>query len=323
MPVNRTVMKHIEYKLIRDSLSLLSTGQFREVKEILNDIESIKFVSKYLETAREKVICPHCKSEKLQRWGKVSDLQRYRCKDCLKTFNSLTNTPLARLKKKGRWIEYTKCMKEGISIRKAAQLCGISVKTSFHWRHRFLVNSRDIKPSKMSGIVEINEIPFSLSFKGSKKDYEEYKKINSKPVSKQKVHVLITKDRYLNTYDDIVMKFCKDSILQSVKLLVAKDTLMCSDNKSAYNNCFSELKFRHGKLDFSKKEYIKKEIVHLNTVLKYNNELLKWMERFKGVATKYLDSYLSWYRTLDEFNMSINPVRLLMRAKQKERYNHQ
>lgn len=133
-------MKFKKFKSIKNALYNLSTGQFWEMKETLDEIESVKFVSKYLETKTEDLSCPHCSSDKLQKWGKVSDMQRYRCKDCRKTFNSLTNTPLARLRKKGRWLSYTKCLKDGFSIRDAAKRIGVSIKTSFHWRHRFLEN---------------------------------------------------------------------------------------------------------------------------------------------------------------------------------------
>ena len=47
--------------------------------------------------------CPHCASRDLQRWGRVSDLPRYRCRACRRTFNGLTGTPMARLRKKDRW----------------------------------------------------------------------------------------------------------------------------------------------------------------------------------------------------------------------------
>jgi len=47
--------------------------------------------------------CPHCASHSLQGWGHVSGLPRYRCKDCRRSFNALTGTPLARLRKKERW----------------------------------------------------------------------------------------------------------------------------------------------------------------------------------------------------------------------------
>lgn len=47
--------------------------------------------------------CPHCHSENMWRWGHASGLQRYRCKDCKKTYNALTGTPLAHL-----WLICTK-----------------------------------------------------------------------------------------------------------------------------------------------------------------------------------------------------------------------
>jgi hypothetical protein len=31
----------------------------------------------------------------------------------------------------------------------------------------------------------------------------------------------------------------------------------------------------------------------------YDSRLKTWIRRFNGVATKYLDSYLGWFRTLD------------------------
>ena len=43
--------------------------------------------------------CPHCAATALQRWGHASGLRRYRCTACHKTFNALTGTSLARLRK--------------------------------------------------------------------------------------------------------------------------------------------------------------------------------------------------------------------------------
>ena len=44
--------------------------------------------------------CPHCGGEHVVRNGVAHDLQRYKCRDCRKTFNALTGTPLARLRMK-------------------------------------------------------------------------------------------------------------------------------------------------------------------------------------------------------------------------------
>jgi DNA-directed RNA polymerase subunit RPC12/RpoP len=43
--------------------------------------------------------CPHCASRAIVHWGKASALPRYRCKGCQRTFNALTKTPLAGLRK--------------------------------------------------------------------------------------------------------------------------------------------------------------------------------------------------------------------------------
>src|SRR3954453_5830981 len=82
--------------------------------------------------------CPHCGAERLQRWGSASGLRRYRCKACRKTFNALTGTSLARLRKKACWLRYGEALAAGMSLTKAAAHCGVHLTTSFRWRHRFL-----------------------------------------------------------------------------------------------------------------------------------------------------------------------------------------
>lgn len=112
--------------------------------------------------------CPHCASSVLSRWGQSNGLSRYRCKSCLKTFNALTGTPLARLRHKGLWLEYADMMLESVSIRKAASRVGIDKNTSFRWRHRFLMCPTIHKPEHLTGIVEADETFFLESHKGER-----------------------------------------------------------------------------------------------------------------------------------------------------------
>ena len=45
--------------------------------------------------------CPHCGSRRIEGWGRERNgLPRSHCLDCQRTFNPLTGTPLARLRKK-------------------------------------------------------------------------------------------------------------------------------------------------------------------------------------------------------------------------------
>jgi len=38
---------------------------------------------------------------------------------------------------------------------------------------------------------------------------------------------------------------------------------------------------------------------HVQNVNAYHSRLKDWMRRFKGVATRYLDSYLGWFRAIE------------------------
>jgi transposase-like protein len=82
--------------------------------------------------------CPHCDHRDVVRWGQASDLPRYRCKACSRTFNALTKTPLANLRLKDKWATQTTAMIDGVSTAKAARRCGVHYTTAFRWRHRFL-----------------------------------------------------------------------------------------------------------------------------------------------------------------------------------------
>lgn len=43
---------------------------------------------------------PHCRAEGARPWGYASGLRRFRCGNCRKTFNRLTGTKLARLRRR-------------------------------------------------------------------------------------------------------------------------------------------------------------------------------------------------------------------------------
>ena len=112
--------------------------------------------------------CPHCANHEVVRWGQASDLPRYRCKACLRTFNALTKTPLAHLRMKDKWAEQAKAMIDGVSTAKAALRCGVHYTTAFRWRHRFLASLAGDKPKVMTGIVEGDETFILESFKGKR-----------------------------------------------------------------------------------------------------------------------------------------------------------
>jgi len=80
----------------------------------------------------------------------------------------LTGTPLARLRKKERWADHTQALMSGESLTKAAKRCGVAFTTGFRWRHRFLSAPALDKPSRLNGIVEVDETFILESFKGKR-----------------------------------------------------------------------------------------------------------------------------------------------------------
>jgi transposase-like protein len=112
--------------------------------------------------------CPHCAAARLQRWGHASGLRRYRCAACRKTFNALTGTSLARLRKKACWLRYGEALAAGMTLAKAAAHCGVHLTTSFRWRHRFLRAPAATREA-LGGVVEADETFFRRSHKGSRR----------------------------------------------------------------------------------------------------------------------------------------------------------
>jgi transposase-like protein len=90
-------MKAMEFKVWMKLLDRVSRGQRDKVRERLQEKTSVdRIVTLIEQSLNDEPACLYCMGTKLYRWGKVCELQRYRCRQCKRTFNALANTPLAR-----------------------------------------------------------------------------------------------------------------------------------------------------------------------------------------------------------------------------------
>lgn len=126
--------------------------------------------------AKEGLCCIHCSEKNVVRFGKFEvnnglakiKRQRYRFKDCKKTFTETNKTPIYRAKKVNRWLEFIECMLNGLSLRESAKkLKDITHTTLFYWRHKILPAIAQIDVASFEGIVEMDETYFLYSEKGS------------------------------------------------------------------------------------------------------------------------------------------------------------
>lgn len=106
--------------------------------------------------------CPACGGERIGSWGRAHGLPRYRCRECHRTFNALTGSPLARLRHREAWMGFGIALQEGQSTRRSAATCGVARSTAFRWRHRFLSAPRQMQT--LSGLVEADETFFRRSY---------------------------------------------------------------------------------------------------------------------------------------------------------------
>jgi transposase-like protein len=295
----------------------LDRNLIKDIKLEIEKLDSKKRVSKFL---HEKVTidCPHCSSNHCVKNGIKHDMQRFKCRSCNKSFNLLTGTPLARLRKKGRWEEYSVCMTKAYSLKKCAEIVGIHPSTSFRWRHRFLINAQELKPKSLNGITEAYDSFFYYSEKGKRNPSA----ISTEVIGKKahKVFVQFIRDRYNKTSDFIIGDRLVENVNTEFIKTIDKDVLFCSEKSDFYVELSKSHELRHGTLDLKRGEYMKKQIVHLKNVISYENRLRDWMYRFRGVATKYLMNYLAWFRELDEYKMKIPSKVILSRARDLKRY---
>ncbi|HBZ66789.1 MAG TPA: hypothetical protein DEO70_08115 [Bacteroidales bacterium] len=115
---------------IQDKIDL-----YHRLESDLNSEENLGLIKS--EPNRDQLIqCPHCKSTSIIGHGIYKGRKRYRCMACLKTFNDLTGTAGAYLKRPDLFHQYTKMIVGNIPVRKAAKTLGVNVKTVSDWRHK-------------------------------------------------------------------------------------------------------------------------------------------------------------------------------------------
>jgi transposase-like protein len=193
-----------------------------------------------IEQARPVSSCPHCGGRRLHRHGFDRGVQRYRCCACGKTFSALTGTPLARLRHRGKWLDYLDGMLEGQSVRKAADRLGVHRNTAFRWRHRFLHLAKDDRPAALAGIAEADELFLLESRKGSRQlDRPPRKRggvASRRGISREHVCVLVARDRTGQTFDFVTGRGAVTTaqLHEHLRPVLDTDVLLVTDSHPAY-----------------------------------------------------------------------------------------
>jgi len=262
--------------------------------------------------------CPYCHHTPCVHWGNAHGLPRYRCNGCHKTFNALTGTPLAHLRHRECWPMYAQALIEGTTVRAAAGRCGIHKNTSFRWRHRFLTLPAQAKPQHLHGIIEADETYFLESYKGKRDLPRPARKRGGvaakRGLSEEQIPVLIARDRSTHTTDAVLPKADTASVRRVLEPVIDPDAVLCSDGNVIYRCLAEQLHLVHKPINLSAGIRVVDNAFHVQNVNAYDSRLKTWMDRFHGVATKYLPNYLGWRRCLERFAETLTPSLLLAQA---------
>lgn len=247
-------------------------------KNISKHVDCI--IKKDLFSVRKVNMCPHCQSVRYIKYGKFNGIQRFKCKECGKTFSTATNSIWSYSKKSPeKWIKFIELILEKKVLKDCAESLEININTAFAWRHKVLdALVKNNRSTILGGAIHMIKTSMKESFKGSK---------NIKTCVREKVFIVSAK----SDMDEMIsIPLCKKLWFWN-----KFEEKICSRiDKNGYiipyldrYICLAAKKYNKNNIDIK---------IEQNDVISDFSRLSKnWFKTFKGIATKYLGGYLSWF----------------------------
>ena len=264
--------------------------------------------------------CPRCRCERAHRCGSASGLQRFRCCHCARTYNALSGTPLARLRKKERWLSFLQCLLESRTVRDVANQVDVHRTTSFRWRHRFIPGAMHERALQLTGIVEADETYMLESQKGSRHLTRPPRRrggvATRRGISREHECLLVARDRTAQTLDFHTARgpLCAAQLDACLRPVLASDILLISDSAPAYKTFATHTGITHETVNLRSGIRVRGAI-HIQNVNGWHGRFKTWVARFKAIASRYLINYSGWQRILDDRHLT-SPALLLCAAVQ-------
>jgi transposase-like protein len=293
-------MKHAKFKSISSCLVDLSRAQIDKMVQTLKSLRQALDSSTAF-AAHEPKVCKHGLSGKIVRNGIQNGLQRFHCRSCGKSCCATTLTPLAGLRDRAKLAGYAECLSKGLTLRQTAKALGISLDRSFRWRHKMLAMPISHQPGPIKGILEVDETFFKISRKGQRGLGAAARKRGGRAASKGRyssefVPVLVGRARgQIYTVDKVLKNMSKEEIHDALKGSVAPaTTTLCMDSHKSFLEMGKMLGVATNMFVTTK---AKPADFHVQNVNNYHEKLKSWLDyKLRGVASKYLPSYLAWLR---------------------------
>ena len=231
-------MRRHELNAVFRAIEEMSCSQRRQLIAQLKTVQAAEEAHRIVEERLPWLAtCPHGCGLHVVRNAVARGLQRYKCRDCGRTFNALTGTPLARLRYRERWLNQAQVLIDGLSIAKASQHLEAARSTAFRWRHRFLALPHHVKAGQLDGIVEADETCILKSCKGQpgwrcelgRKPRGRGGRATIRGMSKEHDVVRDVRDRSGACTDEIVAALDTEHLAAVPQPVLAADAVLCTE----------------------------------------------------------------------------------------------
>ena len=273
-----------------DDFALLSSAvRERECREVVGFGTFAEAASLY----RSDPPCPSCGSADVRLDGREENgLQRFRCRECGRRFNSLTGTVLEHSKSDmPTWVQFVRLMRFNLPLDAIAEACGVSHQTAWEWRHRVFATVDGYQDR----LVLRDRVWVDETYLTDTDLTHGFGQARKRGLSRQKVCIAVAIDVHKNP----VARACGHGKPSSRRIRdglagnIAEGSTIVGDMERAHNALVRVVKGTH--------EAYKADVrdpVYLERVAMVNN-LCSWLKRylwrFTGMEMKNLQSYLNWF----------------------------
>lgn len=305
--------------MIKVDYQLKGINEYKEnvIKQDIYKTENIKMYE----------CCPYCGYSYFIKYGRYKGIQRYQCKNkkCRKTFSNTTNSVWKNLKHKPeKWMHFVELMCEERTLEQCSLILNISIATAFHWRHKILHSVENYyKPENFKESVAVTDYYIPKCYKGSR---------NKNYTKNQKKENKINRMFGFVPHDVSILIACENDDLPNISVEPGVKNLYEAFKNDVLNKvengCYVHLHNFYGEMiekqtiEYNKNlpksikqkfgfkiqnnwigiPHIKDSFQVSNTIKNYTAAVNSWVCRFRGIATKYVKHYHSFFSLINSTN---------------------
>ena len=258
--------------------------------------------------------CPRCGDTHIILNGKRKDVQNYKCKKCHKNFNEFTGTTIAYIKKKDLLKPFILLMLSGDSLYACSKTLHIAIQTTFDWRHKIIAALEAYTPQIYQGITEMMVIPKRFSRKGqgakSKKigqkgkitDPASNKKAESKEKGETQPLSLVAIGGRTSRFEIQIVQQGPieiEKLNEQLNKKLNQVNKLCIEDEEILKKFAGKKKISYFVKQQGKKVRGRNKYYNIENIENRYIKMNRFLERFHGVSSSYLQNYLNWYMMMD------------------------